>query len=135
MSKSSPFESIGVDGLRAFFAAYGAATVTGESVAAFMALPVLVIADSGTVPIDSTRELTAAMRAAAEEYRRRGITAAHPMSGTTEQISAEIVSIDITWEYTDAAGNALDRDAYRYLLRIRPNDDIRIQAIIARPIG
>jgi hypothetical protein len=132
MSASSSFESIGIDGLRAFFVAYGAATVTGESVTAFMALPVLVIADSGTVPIASTRELATAVRAAAENYHQRGITTAHPVIGAIEQLSAEIVSIDITWEYTDSDGRLLDRDAYRYLLRIRPDEGPRIQVIIAR---
>ena len=135
MSAVTSFESIGVDGLRVFFAAYGAATVTGESVAAFTALPVLVIADSGTVLIASARELASAVRAAAENYRQQGVTLAHPILGTIEQLSAEIVGIDITWEYTDSGGRLLDRDAYRYLLRIRPNDGIRIQAIIARATG
>jgi len=99
-----------------------------------MALPVLVIADSGTMAIGNNRELAAAVRAAAESYRQRGVIAAHPMPGAIEQLSAEIVGIDITWNYTDSAGTLLDRDAYRYLLRIRPDDGPRIQVIVARAV-
>jgi hypothetical protein len=135
MNDAGTFESLAIEQIRAFFTSYGTVLVAGDTgtIARCHALPTLVLSDAGSLPITTTQEIATAFRAAADGYRIRGLVSARPVLGTIEPLSAEIVSTDVEWDYLDARGDVAAREAYRYLLRIRPNDGIQIQVVIARP--
>lgn len=136
MNDAGAFEAMAIEQLRAFFDGYGNALTSGDvaAVTRCYTLPTLVISDAGSLPVTTTKELETAFRGAAEGYRRRGLESARAVLGRTEALSSEIVSVDVDWEYLDSRGNRVDREGYRYLLRVRPNDDIRIQVVIARAV-
>lgn len=136
MNGADTFETLAIERIHSFFTSYGTALTTGDvrSVAQCYALPTLVLSDAGSLPVTTPREIETAFRGATEGYRVRGLVAAHPTLGKIEPLSSEIVSVDIEWKYLDARGGVAAREAYRYLLRVRPSDDLRIQVVIARPV-
>lgn len=135
MNDAGTFEALAIEQIRAFFTGYGAALTAGDvsAIARCYALPTLVLSDAGSLNVTATREIDTAFRGAAEGYRARGLVAAHPVLGKIEPLSSEIVSVDVEWDYLNARGERVEREDYRYVLRIRPGDDIRIQVVIARP--
>jgi hypothetical protein len=137
MNDTGTFEAMAIEQLRLFFADYGVAFTNGDlsAIARCYALPTLVLSDAESLPVTTIGELETAFRNATAGYRPRGLETARPALSRIETLSAEIVSVDVDWDYLDAQGNSAARERFRYLLRVRPNDDIRIQVVIAQIVS
>ncbi|CAN5434426.1 hypothetical protein BH09CHL1_BH09CHL1_19840 [soil metagenome] len=137
MNDAGTFEAMAIEQLRVFFANYGLTRLSSNesAFADCYDLPAFFISDSGSLPIATVHDLESVFHAATERYVQRGFATAEPTLGRIDVLSTQIVTIDVDWDYRDAQGNHVDRESYRYLLRIRPNDNIRIQVVITRTVS
>lgn len=137
MNDTGTFEAMAIEHIRVFFADYGLARLSGNesAFAGYYLLPAIFLSDTGSLPIAAVSDLDSVFHAATERYAQHGFAAAEPTLGRVDVLSTQIVTVDVDWNYLDAQGNHVDRESYRYLLRIRPNDTIRIQVVVTRTVS
>lgn len=137
MHTAGSFEAMAIEQLRLFFANYGFTRLSGNT-SAFTGcydLPALFLSDAGSLPIATVSDLESVFLAATERYTQRGFATAEPTLGQVDVLSTQIVAVDVDWNYLDAQGDHVDLERYRYLLRVRPNDNIRIQVVVTRTVS
>lgn len=137
MNTAGTFEAMAIEQLRLFFADYGLARLSGNesAFAGCYDLPALFLSDAVSLPIATVSDLESVFLAATERYTQSGFATATPTLGRVDVLSTQIVAVDVDWNYLDAQGDQVDRESCRYLLRVRPNDNIRIQVAITRTVS
>jgi ketosteroid isomerase-like protein len=122
--------------LEAFFVRYGEAVSAGDlgAISACYAVPAIVLSDEGAIPIASREEVEAAFDGAAQAYHARGMVAAKSTVLGAEALTGKLVSADVRWDYVDEEGRSVERNGYRYVLRMEDAGP-RICALIATSTG
>jgi hypothetical protein len=118
--------------LQCFLVRYGEALSAGDlkAISGCYAVPSLVLADTGSVPIAAREEIEAAFDGAAERYRAQGLVAVRPTLVASEVLSERLVSVDVRWDYLDEQGRSAQQNGYRYVLRLEDEVSPKIQVVI-----
>ena len=123
-------------GNEGFFVRYGEAVSAGDLkvISSCYAVPAIVLADAGSIPISTREEIEAAFDGAAERYRAQRMVAARPTVVAVENLTEKLVFADVRWNYLDEQGRSAERNSYRYVLRLEDAGP-RICALIATSGG
>jgi hypothetical protein len=118
--------------LRRFLVRYGEALSAGDlkAISGCYAVPSLVLADEGSVPIAAREEIEAAFDGAVERYRAQGLVAVRPTLVASEALGERLVWVDVRWDYLDEQGRSAQQNGYRYVLRLEDEASPKIQVVI-----
>ncbi|WP_461001738.1 hypothetical protein [Streptomonospora sediminis] len=122
--------------IQEFFTVYGQTLSAGDldGIVACYSYPAYVAGDAQSIAISAPSEVKEAFTGAAEEYNRRGITAAVPQVRDADALTESLVWADVLWSYTDGAGAERESDTFRYVLRVTA-ESVRICVVIAAEAG
>ena len=87
------------DDLRAFFEDYGRALSRCDlpAIAAAWEVPALVLADQGSVAVESSEQIQTFFGAAAQQYRDQGILSTTPQIARVEWVSELVAEVRVHW--------------------------------------
>jgi hypothetical protein len=120
------------DRIQAFLERYGAAIGSGDldTAAAGWAVPALVLADEGAIPIESRDEIEAFFGQAIASYRIEGLVETRPEIERIDVLSDRLVSVDVRWPAFDVTGAERSSERSRYVLRFDAAGDPQIQVAV-----
>ena len=120
------------DRIQAFLERYGAAIGSGDldTAATCWAVPALILADEGAIPVESRDEIEAFFGQAVAAYRSEGLVETRPEIERIETLSDRLVSVDVRWPAFDAAGAERASERSRYVLRLGAEDNLEIQVAV-----
>jgi hypothetical protein len=125
------------DRIHAFLERYGAAIGSGDldGAAACWAVPALVLADEGAIPVESRDEIEAFFGQAVAAYRSKGLVETRPEIERIEALSDRLISVDVRWPAFDASGAERASERSRYILRLDDAGEAQIQVALTLPVA
>lgn len=123
------------DAVRAFLDRYGCALSAGDlpAIVACWEVPALVLSDQGARAVLEVAEIEGFFAAAVEWYHAQGMAATRPKDARVEPLSERLISVDVTWHATNAAGETVSAERSRYVLSIADDGSPRVRVAIALP--
>lgn len=103
-----------------------------EDAAACWQTPAFVLADAGATALADAAQLQQLFAQAAEGYRARGLVATRPEIQQLEELSEDLVSVDVRWPAFDAAGVEQHSERSRYLVQFGKDGEARIRVALTR---
>lgn len=102
-----------------------------EEIADCYGLPCLILTDEGDLLVSERRQMVETFSAATDIYRQHGFASAHPRIAAFQATTATVATVDVTWDYRDAAGKKLLETDFRYLLRNNDAGEPKIRTVIS----
>ena len=122
------------DELRAFFEEYGRALSRCDlpAIAAAWEVPALVLADQGSIAVESTEQIETFFSTAIQQYRDQGIVSTTPDIARVEWLSELVAEVRVRW-LRWAAEERRGAELSQYLVRLDGARQPRIRVALMLP--
>jgi hypothetical protein len=122
------------DELRAFFEDYGRALSRCDlaAIAGAWEIPALVLADQGSIAVESGQQIEAFFSAAIQQYRDQGILSTTPEIARLEWLSELVAEVRVRWVRW-AAEERRGAELSQYLVRLDGVGQPRIRVALMLP--
>lgn len=123
--------------LEAFIESYGKALSSGEVevIADSWELPSLVLSDKGTTVVNTKEDVMAFFEKAGASYKAQGRTSTIGEIIGRENLTKNLVAVDVRWPSFDDQGRAKAVEMSHYVLRVGEDGKPRIQVALTRDVG
>jgi len=127
--------SVTTEALESFFIGYGEALAAGDlpGISGCYAEPAFLLSDATGRVLADRAQIEGEFDGAAEQHRAEDLVAARPTIVAVEQLGAELVSVDVHWDYVDVDGRSMVEDGYRYILRVGDDGRPQICTVVVTP--